>query len=99
MTNPGFRIKEHSVVAKLAAKKLGADNAAIVIGKTIHLFGRTKEEFLSDKKWLNHELCHVAQFRTHGLIPFIVRYLWESIRRGYYNNKYEVEAREAEKSI
>jgi hypothetical protein len=27
---------------------------------------------------------------------FIVKYVWESIRKGYYNNKYEAEARAAE---
>ena len=32
----------------------------------------------------------------YGKMNFIVRYLVESIRRGYYNNKYEAEAREAE---
>jgi hypothetical protein len=26
-----------------------------------------------------------------------IKYLWESMRKGYYNNKFEVEARQAEK--
>jgi len=26
----------------------------------------------------------------------LVKYLWESIRKGYYNNRFEVEARKAE---
>ena len=96
MSEITFQIKENSIFAKLAAKKLRKSNMAIVIGKTIHLYGSTKENFLSNPKWLKHEVCHVKQFREHGFIPFLVKYLWESIRKGYYNNKYEVEARAAE---
>ena len=96
MSEITFQIKENSIFAKLAAKKLRKSNMAIVIGKTIYLYGSTKENFLSNPKWLKHEVCHVKQFREHGFIPFLVKYLWESIRKGYYNNKYEVEARAAE---
>lgn len=99
MSKPGYHIKERSFVARLAAKKLGVDNVAIVIGSTIHLYGRTKEELINNKKWLKHELCHIAQFHKHGFVPFIAKYLWESLRRGYYHNKYEVEARMAEGGI
>lgn len=69
---------------------------AIVIGKTIHLYNTSKEEFLKDEKWVKHELCHVKQFQQHGFLPFIGKYIWESMKKGYYNNKYEVEARTAE---
>jgi hypothetical protein len=89
-------IKENSWLAKIAAKKLDSKNVAMVLGSTIHLFGVTKEEFLLDEKWVKHELCHVQQFREHGYFIFVVKYLWESIRKGYYNNKYEVAARAAE---
>ena len=97
MSDTSFRIKENSLIARLAAKKLRKPNMAIVIGKTIHLFGSTKENFLSNPTWVKHELQHVQQFREHGFFPFIFKYLWESMRKGYYNNKYEAEAREAEK--
>jgi hypothetical protein len=53
-------------------------------------------EFLKNKRWLLHELKHIEQFRRHGFVSFIVLYLWESIRRGYSQNKYEVEARTSE---
>ena len=66
------------------------------MGKTIHLHHTTPAEFLRDERWLRHELKHLEQFSKHGTIPFIVLYLFESIRKGYYNNKYEVEARAAE---
>jgi len=91
-----FIIKENSFVARIAAFKLGTQSVAIVIGKTIHLHNTTEEAFLQNKRWLKHELCHIRQFQQHGYLPFIVKYLWESIRSGYYNNKYEAEARAAE---
>jgi hypothetical protein len=93
-----FLVKENSWIAKLAARKLGSENVAIVIGKTIHLYKVSKEDFLKDKTWVKHEMCHIDQFKKYGYFIFIAKYLIESIKRGYYNNKYEVEAREAEKT-
>lgn len=96
MNKRAFYIKENSLIAKLAAKKLHSNSVAMVLGNTIHLYGSTKENFLADERWVKHELCHVKQFNTHGYLPFIFKYLWESLRVGYYNNKFEREAREAE---
>ena len=96
MNNISFTIKENSWLARVATKKLRSKNVAMVLGSTIHLYGVTKEAFLQDEKWVKHELCHVQQFREHGHIIFLIKYLWESIRKGYYNNKYEVAARAAE---
>ena len=90
-------IKENSRIAKLAAKKLHAANVAIVIGKTIYLHNATRQEFLQNERWLKHELCHVRQFEHYGFLNFITRYLWESFIKGYINNRFEVEARKAEK--
>lgn len=92
-----FRIKEKSWVARIAAWKLGASSVAIVFGKTIHLSKTSKTDFLKNEQWLKHELCHVKQFRHYGFFNFIIKYLRESLRNGYYNNKFEVEARAAEK--
>ncbi|MCC7526099.1 MAG: hypothetical protein IT250_14820, partial [Chitinophagaceae bacterium] len=39
---------------------------------------------------------HVEQFKRYGYIAFIARYTIETLKKGYYNNKYEVEARMAE---
>ncbi len=91
-----YIIKENSWIAKLAAKKLRSDKVAIVIGKTIHLYNTPKNKFLLNERWLKHEVCHVKQFKQNGYLIFIAKYLWESIKHGYHNNKYEVEAREAE---
>ena len=93
-----YNIKENSWLAKLAAKKLGVRSVAMVLGKTIHLCNATKAEFLQDEKWVKHELCHIRQFKQHGYLGFIVKYLWESLRKGYHNNRFEVEARKAEES-
>lgn len=92
-----FYIKEKSFIARIAAWKLGSRQVAIVIGKTIHLHNTSREEFLANKRWLNHELEHIRQYRKYGLIPFIANYLLESLKKGYHNNKFEVEARAAEK--
>ncbi len=91
-----YFIKENSWIAKFAAIKLQSQQAAIVIGKTIHLYNTSKKQFLLNERWLKHELCHVKQFQENGYVIFIAKYLWESIKHGYRNNKYEVEAREAE---
>ncbi len=95
-SNMQLLIKENSWIAKIAAGKLQSDNVAIVIGKTIHLHNVSKEDFLKDKKWVKHEICHIRQSKKYGFLPFIFKYLWESLRHGYYQNKYEIEARMAE---
>ena len=91
-----IKIKENSWVAKLAAKRLRASNIAIVFGRTIHLYNATRHDLVKNERWLKHELCHVKQYHKYGSLLFIAKYLWESLRKGYYNNKFEVEAREAE---
>ena len=96
MANENFTIKENSWLAKIAAKKLGTNAVAMVLGSTIHLYNTSREEFLQNEKWVKHELCHIRQFKQHGYVIFTIKYLWESLRKGYYNNKYEAEARQAE---
>ena len=96
MNKPEFIIKENSRLAKIAAIKLGSKSVAMVLGKTIHLHNTTKANFLQDERWVKHELCHIKQFKDHGYVGFIIKYLWESIKKGYYNNRFEVEARNAE---
>jgi len=89
-------IKENSWLARLAAKQLKVSSAAIVFGNTIHLHGVSQQGFLQNEAWVKHELKHVAQFRQYGFMAFIFKYLVESYKTGYYNNRFEVEAREAE---
>ena len=89
-------IRENSLLARIAARKLRVSSVALTLGNTIHLFNATSEQFQNDNRWVNHELTHVMQFRRHGFLRFIWMYLAESARRGYYNNKFEVEARLSE---
>jgi hypothetical protein len=91
-----YSIKENSFIARIAAWKLGAESVAIVLGKTIYLHNTSTVEFLQNEQWVRHELCHIRQFREHGFVPFIFKYLLESLKHGYYNNKFEMEARAAE---
>lgn len=93
-----FHTKENALIARLAAWKLRSRQAAIVIGKTIYLHNTSREEFINNKSWLAHEMEHIRQYRRYGLIPFILNYVIESAKKGYYNNKYEVEARAAERN-
>jgi hypothetical protein len=41
--------------------------------------------------WRTHEDCHKRQYQT--VRWFRIKYIWELITKGYWNNKYEVEAR------
>jgi hypothetical protein len=47
---------------------------------------------LVDAELLLHEFRHVQQFEASPTFP--LRYLFESVRRGYFANRYEVDARE-----
>ncbi len=86
-------IKENSWMASIAAKKLSSQSVAMVINKTIYLHNISKTEFLKNEAWVCHELKHIQQYQQNGIFLFLVKYLWESARKGYYNNKFEVEAR------
>lgn len=91
-------IKENAWVARLAAAKLKSAKVAIVFGRTIYLHNTSRNEFLNDKKWVLHELKHVEQYQRYGFAGFLVRYVWEWMRKGYFNNRFEVEARSNETS-
>ena len=88
-----------SPLARVARLVLGTRRVAMVIGSTVHLSGASRREFLAEPEWVAHELVHIRQFREHGLLPFLAKYLVESARVGYYNNKYEVEAREEARRV
>lgn len=66
---------------------------AITIGSTIYLYKSNINQLLENKKWLCHELTHVKQFEKYGRLKFIFLYLIETTKNGYYNNKFEIEAR------
>ncbi len=93
------KIKENSWLAQIAARKLRCPQVAMVIGKTIHLYNSSKEDFLSNKRWVRHEIAHVQQYLELGLFKFLVLYLLETFNKGYEKNSFEVEARQKERDI
>lgn len=64
--------------------------AAVTLGRTIVV----RPGVRLSARLLVHELTHVRQWEEDRLFP--VRYTLETLRRGYRNNRYELEAREAE---
>ncbi|WP_046244366.1 hypothetical protein [Hymenobacter terrenus] len=94
-----IRTWTRSPLARIARMVLGSQRVAMVIGKTVHLSGTSREDFLADAEWVAHEQVHLRQYREHGLLPFLWKYLVESARVGYYYNKYEVEAREEARRV
>ncbi|HMO31576.1 MAG TPA: DUF4157 domain-containing protein [Lacibacter sp.] len=93
-----IRIREQSFLARLAAKKMGVRQVALVLGTTIHLHNTPAQDFLRNRRWLRHELVHVEQYKRLGLLRFLLIYLWYSLRYGYYNNPLEEEARAKEEA-
>ena len=75
---------------------MNAPSVAIVFGLTIHLWNVDKDSFVQNQKWLMHDMEHVRQYQQVGVVRFLWQYLLESIRKGYHNNRFEVEARMAE---
>ena len=94
-----LRTWTNSPLARIARMVLRSPRVAMVVGQTVHLSGANREQFLADAEWVAHELVHVRQYKEHGLLLFLWKYLVESARVGYYHNKYEVEAREEARRV
>ena len=80
------RIFEHSLFARLHIRAVATTRRG-----RIYLRGSGADFF--DNPWLMlHEYCHVLrQWQTGSLT--VPRYLIECLRRGYWRNRFEVEAR------
>ena len=61
--------------------------AAITLWRTIWL----APDVALSAELLLHEFRHVEQFEASAAFPIL--YLWESVRRGYVRNRFEVDAR------
>lgn len=83
-----LRLREGGLPPRLAGWMLGQRRvSAITLWRTIFIApGTTLAAEL-----LLHELRHVHQFQGSSAFPIL--YVWESLRRGYYANRYEVDAR------
>jgi hypothetical protein len=82
------RLRRGGLPPRVAGWFLGhATVAAITLRRTIFFAPSTQ----LDAPLLLHELRHVEQFLERRMFP--LRYIWESLRRGYHRNRYEVDAR------
>lgn len=52
-----------------------------------------------DQRLLRHERKHLEQIERDGHLLFSLNYSWWTLRHGYWNNPYEVEARKAETQL
>ena len=84
----GARWRRGGLPPRIGGWCLGTDTVgAITLWRTVYLGTRTR---LDDVELLLHELRHVAQFAQDRMFP--LQYLWESVRRGYHQNRFEVDA-------
>jgi hypothetical protein len=89
-------IIQNSFIANLASIILRTERMAVTIGNKIYLHNCNKQNFLSNKKWVCHEITHIIQYKRLGIAKFIFSYLLQCLINGYKNNKFETEARERE---
>ena len=81
------KVIEHSRIARLHGRAVATTRP-----RRIYLRG-SAAEFFANPSLLLHEYCHVIrQWQPRELT--LARYLLECLRRGYRNNRFEVEARE-----
>jgi hypothetical protein len=81
------RIIEHSLFARLHAGAVATTRRG-----RIYLTG-SAADFFADPALMLHEYCHVLLQWEPGRLTR-TRYLLEWLRRGYWDNRFEVEARE-----
>lgn len=63
----------------------------VCIGRTIYF--RDEPSFV-DRRLFKHELIHQQQMQKDGLFLFYLKYFYYSLRFGYHDNPYELEAYE-----
>jgi hypothetical protein len=80
------RIIEYSLYARLHPRALATTRR-----RRIYLRG-SAQDFFEDPWLLLHEYCHVLRQWEPGDLT-VARYCLECLRRGYWNNRFEVEAR------
>jgi hypothetical protein len=89
---PGVVFRRGALVPAIGGLmgKMGGPAAAVTLGRTIVVHPTVPVS----TELVVHELTHVRQWGEDRLFP--VKYALESLRRGYWENRYEVEARRAE---
>jgi hypothetical protein len=81
------RVIEHSWYARLHGRAIATTRR-----ERIYLRGSARE-FFTDPWLMLHEYWHVVRQWRGGRLT-IIGYLLECLRRGYWDNRFEVEARE-----
>jgi len=84
-------ITEPNIFIRAYMKFLGYKGLT-VRGKIIYFI----DGYENSKKLMAHEMKHIEQQNREGWIKFFLKYNWYWVTRGYKNNPYEIEAREAE---
>lgn len=83
-----IRLRTGGLPPRVAGWFLGRRTvSAITLWHTVFAAPNTR----LDAELLLHELRHVHQFQGSSAFPIL--YLWESLRRGYHDNRYEADAR------
>jgi hypothetical protein len=81
------RIIEHSLFARLHPGAVATTRRG-----TIFLAGAAAD-FFANPSLLLHEYCHVMTQWGPGRLTSL-GYVWEWLKRGYWDNRFEIEARE-----
>ena len=81
-----MQVFEHSWLARLHGRAVATTRR-----NRIYLRG-SAQDFFGNSALLLHEYCHVVLQWQSGRLT-VRGYLWECLRRGYWNNRFEVEAR------
>ena len=85
----GARYRVGGLPLRIGGWSLGATT---VSGFTLWRTIWVEPRFIWEAELLLHEIRHVQQFQAS--VSFPMRYIWESLRRGYYQNSFEVDARQ-----
>ena len=84
-----IRLRRGGLLPRIGGWCLGQSTVAgITIGRTVWLGSSAR----ASAELLLHELRHVHQFESVRAFP--LRYVWETLRRGYHHNRFEVDARQ-----
>ena len=81
------RVIEHSLLTRLHGRAVATTRR-----NRIYLRGSARD-FFNNSSLLLHEYCHVILQWQPGRLT-VRGYLMECLRRGYWNNRFEIEARE-----
>jgi hypothetical protein len=81
------KVIEHSLFARLHPRAIATTRR-----RRIYLRGPAAD-FFDDPGFMLHEYCHVVKQWEPGELTSL-RYVLEWFRRGYWDNRFEIEARE-----